>query len=116
MRAPGRAHWPTDVTFSIFGGWMLIHVLFFYGLRVAGRSSGAVGHLAELSPPPPFRGIRICWYLSLFCLALVGLVLGIRHYLHDRWPWMIVVAIVSLPLLFYAAAKCRGAGLFSDEF
>ncbi len=34
-----RAHWPTDVTFSIFGGWILIHVLFFYGLKVTGRGT-----------------------------------------------------------------------------
>ena len=110
-----RAHWPTDVTFSIFGGWLLIHLLFFYGLRVAGPDQGVAGHLVELAPPPPFRGVRICWYLSLFCLALVGLFLGVRHYLHDRWPWMIAFAIASSPLLLYAAVKCRGEGLFSDD-
>ena len=110
-----RAHWPSDVTFSIFGGWVLIHVLFFYGLRVSGGSAGLACGYTELSPPPPFRGIRICWYLSLFCLALVGLFLGGKHFLHDRWPGMIVFSIASAPLLVYAALKCYGEGLFNAD-
>jgi hypothetical protein len=110
-----RAHWPTDVTFSIFGGWLLIHLLFFYGLRVSGGSAGLAGGSTEFTPPPPFRGIRICWYLSLFCLAVVGLFLGLKHFLHDRWPWLIAWSIASLPLLFYAAVKCYGEGLFRAD-
>ena len=110
-----RAHWPTDVTFSIFGGWLLIHLLFFYGLRVSGGSAGLAGGATELSPPPPFRGIRICWYLSLFCLAIVGLFLGIKHFSHDRWPWLIVWSIGSVPLLIYAAVKCYAEGLFRAD-
>ena len=110
-----RAHWPTDVTFSIFGGWALIHLLFFYGLRVAGGSAALACGSAELSPPPPFRGIRICWYLSLFCIALVGLFLGGKHFLHERWPWMIVFSFASLPLLIYAVVKCYGEGLFRAD-
>ncbi|MGI9537412.1 MAG: phosphatase PAP2 family protein [Desulfocapsaceae bacterium] len=110
-----RAHWPTDVTFSIFGGWALIHLLFFYGIKVdGGGECGAYG-LDELSPPPPFRGIRICWYLSLFCLALVGLFLGFKHFLHDRWPWLIVFSILSMPLMIYAAVKSYGEGLFRAD-
>jgi membrane-associated phospholipid phosphatase len=114
-RVMTRAHWPTDVTFSIFGGWLLIHLLFFYGLRVSGGGAGLASGLTELTPPPPFRGIRICWYLSLFCLAIVGLFLGLKHFLHDRWPWLIVCSIASLPLLFYAAVKCYGEGLFRAD-
>ncbi len=114
-RVMTRAHWPTDVTFSIFGGWLLIHLLFFYGLRVSGGGAGLASGLTELTPPPPFRGLRICWYLSLFCLAIVGLFLGLKHFLHDRWPWLIVCSITSLPLLFYAAVKCYGEGLFRAD-
>jgi len=114
-RIMSRAHWPTDVTFSIFGGWLLIHLLFFYGLRVSGGSAGLAGGSTELTPPPPFRGIRICWYLILFCLAFVGLFIGVKHFLHDRWPWLIVCSIGSLPLLFYAALKCYGEGFFRAD-
>ena len=110
-----RAHWPTDVTFSIFGGWALIHVLFFYGLKVSRGRDSAAYRLAELSSPSPFRGIRICWYLSIFCLALVGLFLGIKHFIHDRWPWMIVFSLLSLPLLIYAGVKSYGEGLFRAD-
>ena len=115
-RVMTRAHWPTDVIFSIFAGWALIHILFFYGLRVApaGRSLGTV--LGTTDPPPPFRAVRLCWYLSLFCLALRGVVIGFRHFLNDRWPWLIAVAVAALPLLVYSALKVRGEGLFTDRF
>ena len=110
-----RAHWPTDVTFSIFGGWALIHLLFFYGQKVTGGRRRDGCGLSELSPPPPFRGIRICWYLSLVCLALVFLFLGLKHFLHDRWPWLIIFSIASVPLLVYGAVKTYGEGLFRAE-
>lgn len=114
-RVMTRAHWPTDVTFSIFGGWALIHILFFYGLRVADRAGTVSFNWGELTPPPPFRGIRICWYLSLFCLALVSLFLGVKHYYHDRWPWLITLAIGALPLLVYGAVKIYREGLFAAD-
>ena len=114
-RVMTRAHWPTDVTFSIFGGWALIHLLFFYGLRVADTTGTTGFSLGELAPPPPFRGIRICWYLSLFCLSLVGLFLGLKHYYHDRWPWLIIFTIGSLPLLVYAGIKSYQEGLFAAD-
>jgi membrane-associated phospholipid phosphatase len=113
-RVMTRAHWPTDVTFSIFGGWVLIHILFFYGLRVA--SGGAAAAPAEFCPPPPFRAIRLCWYLTLFSLSLAGLFIGLRHVLNDRWPWLGLAALASLPLLVYSVVKSREEGLFSDRF
>lgn len=104
------AHWPTDVLFSIFGGWFLIHILFFYGFNL-----GIVGSEGEHCPPPPFRGIALCWYLSLLCLGLVGAVLGYRHFVHDRWPWLILLSIVSIPLIGYGGWKSLAAGLFRRE-
>ncbi len=115
-RVMTRAHWPTDVMFSIFAGWLLIHILFFYGLRLADPGDSRLVSFGELSPPPPFRGIRICWYLSLFCLSLVGLFLGLKHFLADRWPWLILLSIGSLPLLIYAARKSYSEGLFNPDW
>jgi membrane-associated phospholipid phosphatase len=114
-RVMTRAHWPTDVSFSIFAGWLLIHILFFYGLRVAGIQTTQGDPGGELCPPPPFRGLRICWYLALFCLALVALVVGLKHFVHGRWPWLALFSLASLPLLFYAAGKTFEQGLFRRE-
>ena len=114
-RVMTRAHWPTDVSFSIFGGWLLIHILFFYGLRVAGFQDAQADPGGELCPPPPFRGIRICWYLALFCLALVAVVIGLKHFVHGRWPWLALFSLAALPLLFYAAWKAFEQGLFRRE-
>ena len=109
-RVMSVAHWPTDVVFSIFGGWLVIHILFFYGFYLD-RDSGYTEHC----PPPPFRGIMICWYLSLFCLGIVGVILGYRHFVHDRWPWLILLAVASVPLVCYGSVKAWGAGLFGRE-
>jgi membrane-associated phospholipid phosphatase len=114
-RVMTRAHWPTDVSFSIFAGWLLIHILFFYGLRVAGAQNGQGDPGGEICPPPPFRGIRICWYLALFCLALVALAVGLKHYVHGRWPWLVIFSLASLPLLLYAGGKTLEQGLFRRE-
>lgn len=49
-RVMTRAHWPTDVVFSIFAGWALIHILFFYGLRVAPAERSLDTALGMINP------------------------------------------------------------------
>lgn len=100
-RVMTTAHWPTDVIFSIFGGWLIIHLLFFYGYQF----TPADGRYCQLRAAPPFRGLRLCWYLSWICLCVVAMVIGFRHFFNDRWPWLILVCIPALPLFLYCLKK-----------
>lgn len=101
------AHWPTDVLFSIFGGWLIIHLLFFYGYRFTPADGGYSISRTDPIMIPPFRGFRVCWYLSWVCLSIVAMILGIRHYLNDRWPWLILVCIPALPLGVFCLKKIK---------
>jgi len=114
-RVMTAAHWPTDVTFSIFGGWLLIHILFFYGFKFKDQKDGNLGNKLEYYQSPPFRGIRLCWYLSVFCLSLVGIILGMRHFYYDRWPWLILLSVASAVFLVYSMRKISGEGLFVNH-
>lgn len=114
-RVMSIAHWPTDVAFSFFGGWLLIHCLFFYGLRVVEPQDGRYHYRGQDAPPPPWRAFILCWYLSLFCLALTVCILGLRHFFFDRWPWLVCFSVVSLPVMYQTLRKTREAGLFSTR-
>ena len=103
-RVMTTAHWPTDVIFSIFGGWLIIHVLFFHVYQMGSSHSKTVTRSAAIGAPP-FRGILICGYLSLLCLSVVIMVIGLRHYLHSRWPWMILLSLPAIALAGYASRK-----------
>ncbi len=111
-RVMSIAHWPSDVFFSIFAGWMLIHCLFFYGLRVVDWQQGDYRYRGDDWQPPAWRAVWICWYLSLGCLALVIVVVGVRHLFYDRWPWLAFFSCAALPLLFYALRQTADMGLF----
>lgn len=104
-RVMTAAHWPTDVIFSIFGGWLIIHLLFFYGYGFVPADGRFPIRSSELRTAPPFRGLRVCWYLSWICLSGVAMVLGFRHYFNDRWPWLILICIPALPLFSYCLHK-----------
>ena len=104
-RTMTAAHWPTDVIFSIFGGWLIIHLLFFYGYQFSPVNDRYLLKTLGSGSAPPFRGLRICWYLSWICLSGVAMILGLRHYFHDRWPWLILVCIPALPLFLYCFRK-----------
>jgi len=104
-RVMTTAHWPTDVVFSVFGGWLIIHLLFFYFYNFTPAcdrySPGKTGWYTA----PPFRGISICWYLSWICLSLVAIVLGMKHYFNDRWPWLILACLPAIALLIYSSKR-----------
>ena len=103
-RVMTTAHWPTDVIFSIFGGWLIIHLLFFYVYQM-GPSHTQTGARSAAVGAPPFRGIMICGYLSLLCFSGVVIVIGVRHYLHNRWPWMILLSLPAIALAVYSGRK-----------
>lgn len=106
-RVMSGAHWPTDVTFSIFFGWLLIHLLFFYGYHFSpNHNISATGH-AECGFAPPYRGIKTCWYLALAGLSIVGIFLGFKHVIHDRWSWLILVCLPALPILLYSIKEIK---------
>lgn len=111
-RVMSLAHWPTDVMFSFFAGWLLIHCLFFYGFRVVAWQNSSYSYRGQVQHPPPWRAFRICWYLSLLCLALAAMVLGVRHFLYDRWQWLLLCSVAALPLFGYALKKIGVEGLF----
>jgi membrane-associated phospholipid phosphatase len=107
------AHWPTDVAFSLLGGWLLIHCLFFYGLQVVVFQDGSYRYRGHLDYPAPWRAFRLCWYLSLVCLSIGVMVLGVRHFFFDRWPWLVLLSIAALPVLVFAWRRVRQEGLFA---
>ena len=101
-RVMTTAHWPSDVIFSLFGGWLLIHLLFFgyyYPLQL--REVRAVPETIETAAPR-FRGFMLCWQLSLLCLSAVGVIIGLRHFLNDRWPWLIIISLAGGALGVYS--------------
>ncbi|MBE0582748.1 MAG: phosphatase PAP2 family protein [Desulfofustis sp.] len=106
------AHWPTDVAFSLFGGWLLIHCLFFCGFQVVVYQGGFYRYRGQFDYPVPWRAFRLCWYLSLGCLATGVMVLGVRHFIFDHWPWLVLLSIAALPVFVYAVRRVRREGLF----
>ena len=112
-RVMSTAHWPTDVLFSIFGGWLLIHVLFFYGYGFSGPHMTPGIQVGEYAETVPLRGIAICWYVTLMCLAAVVCFIGGRHFLFDRWPWLGLSCVPALALFVYSINKVRKTGLFA---
>jgi membrane-associated phospholipid phosphatase len=107
------AHWPTDVAFSLFGGWLLIHCLFFYGLRVASVHGDSYRYRGQTDIPPAWRAFRLCWYLSLLCVAVATMVLGVRHFFSDRLPWLVLCSLGAVPLFAHAWRRVCREGLFS---
>jgi len=106
------AHWPTDVAFSLFGGWLLIHCLFFYGFGVASVHGDSYRYRGRTEIPSAWRAFRLCWYLSLLCLAVAVMVLGMRYFISDRWPWLVLGSFAAVPLFVHAWRRLCQEGLF----
>lgn len=94
-RAMSRAHWVTDSTFIIFANWAVMHVIYFWGLRIPEQTAYYDNNKKPM-PLKPFYEIIIGFWLFLFCLGLMCFFIGIRAFQLNNCPWLIVLTPIGL--------------------
>ena len=105
-RSMSMSHWIGDSLMTIFLCWLILHAVYFWGLRLPERISGqsAPGSLRV----PPFWELRMCWLLWWITLGLVSVTIGGRAFIKQPVPWLAVLIPVGILLLLFAGRKLYG--------
>jgi membrane-associated phospholipid phosphatase len=111
-RAMTGSHWLSDCVASIAVGWMLLHLIYHWGLRVPEQC-----RYADRNGTPAPRPAWWEWHLSVNAfwasLGFWGCGIGLRAFAAGRSIWMVFLIPLWLALMFYGTVRLRRLRLFA---
>lgn len=96
-RMMSASHWLTDVALTLFAEWALIHIFFFWILKVPQQ----MDYLELHGRPQPRRTmfeLRFCFHLLLACFGIWAFFTGLRSYGFEGWSWLLALGPAGLLL------------------
>ncbi len=105
-RSMSMSHWIGDSLMTIFMCWLILHAVYFWGLRVPERICGQSD--SRSLRVPPFWELRICWLLWWITLGWVSVTIGGRAFIKQPVPWLAVLIPAGIILLLFAGRKLYG--------
>lgn len=99
-RMMSASHWLTDVTFTLFAEWALIHIFFFWILKVPQQ----LDYLELHGRPQPRRTmfeLRFCFHLLLACFGIWAFFTGLRSFGFEGWSWLLALCPAGLVWTLY---------------
>ena len=100
-RSMSNAHWVSDSAVSIFAGWLIIHIMYFWILQVPFQKKYFQENKNPL--PLPFLYELIFTFLLLItCFGFMALVIGFRAIWIQNCPWLVVISPIGIIMIFYS--------------
>lgn len=99
-----RSHWLSDAVGVVGIVWLLVHVLYFWGLRVPDQRRYGLSHGR---PPPlgPRWELRFCALGFVALLGLISIGLGLRALALQPVPYLAILAPLGVGLVAVFAPK-----------
>lgn len=94
-RMMSASHWLTDVVFTLFSQWALIHIIFYYFLDIPQKQE-YIRRQGRPQPQPRFFELRICLILVPVCLGIWAFFTGLRSYHFAGFSWLLALTPVGL--------------------
>ncbi len=114
-RSMSKDHWISDSVFSIFACWLVIHALYFWGVKMVEKNRYFLRHKTAY-PLPLFWEIKIGWWVFVACIGLLLTTVGLRApFLGFSWAWL-ALAAMGLVLLGLGIVKTRKLGFFGSIY
>jgi membrane-associated phospholipid phosphatase len=112
-RSMSKDHWLSDSVFSFFASWLIIHALYFWGVKMVEKKRYFLRHKTAY-PMPLFWEIKVGWYTFLCCIGMILSVVGLRAPFLGFSVFWVVLAALGLFLMVFGAVKTKKLGLFGS--
>jgi membrane-associated phospholipid phosphatase len=113
-RMMSASHWLSDVVFTLFSEWALIHIIFYWVLKIPEQREYFRRH-GRPQPRPPFFELRLCLLLLLLCPGLWALFTGLRSCRFEGWSWLFALTPAGLVWSLLFLRWIRNAVLFTPS-
>ena len=107
-RMMSASHWLTDVIFTLFAEWALIHIIFFHVLKVPEQRKYFRQH-GRPQARPSFFELRVGLLLLLLCPGLWAFCTGFRSYRFEGWSWLLALTPAGLVWTLFFLRRIRMA-------
>jgi len=101
-RTMDRMHWMSDCVFSIFAVWIVIHVMYYWVLRVPQRMEAARSGRYE---PCNWWEARFTLWMALFSTAILAVGLGLRAFVEQNVPWLALLVPVGAYVSYFSLKR-----------
>lgn len=108
-RSMSNAHWISDSTFSIFSGWLIIHVLYFWILKVPEQEDFYRKNHQPMSLPF-FYEMQYTALLFITVLGIMATVIGLRALYMQNCPWLVAISPIGLAVIFFCFRLMKKIG------
>ena len=99
-RSMSLGHWLSDCLFSIFMGWTLMHVLYYWILKVPLQVQYYLDRHTHAATPT-FWELKTCIYILLVVLGGMAVAIGMRAFEEQSFPWLAVLILPGGWLVWY---------------
>jgi membrane-associated phospholipid phosphatase len=97
-RSMGLAHWISDSLFSFSMGWVSLHVIYYWGLRIPAQLAYYRAHGLHFSHPKELDApLCVCSFFIL--LGAMTLILGLRAFHFQSFPWLFSLSFLGAGLI-----------------
>ena len=107
------SHWITDCIFSICIGWILIHVIYFWVLKIPEQMEYYNKHGMHTQTPKLWE-LLFCVWAFFVATGGMSIGLGFRSFWKQPVPWLALLIPFGLFLVFFFGRKC--IRLYSEVF
>ncbi|MDR3630283.1 MAG: phosphatase PAP2 family protein [Desulfocapsaceae bacterium] len=111
-RMMSASHWLTDVVFTLFSQWALIHLVFFRLLKVPEQQEYFQQHHRPETRPLFFE-LRLCLLLLPLCPGLWAFFTGLRSLHFVGWSWLAALTPAGLVWSLFFLGQLRKALSFN---
>jgi len=111
-RMMSASHWLSDVIFTLFSEWALIHIIFFWVLKIPEQREYFREH-GRPQPRPSFFELRLCLLLLLICPGLWAFFTGLRSCHFEGWSWLLALTPAGFVWTLFFICRIRTVVLFS---
>lgn len=113
-RMMSASHWATDVIFTVFASWAIIHTIFYWGLKVPTQNDYFRKHKKHYTYKRFFE-LQICLYMSSLCLGVWAISTGIRSVYMSDWSWLMILSPLGFVTIIFSWEKLWSKGFFRKK-
>ena len=104
-RSMSFAHWISDSVMSIVSGWLIVHLLYFWILKIP-KQREYLQKNEQPMPLPFFFAIRLCLTIFPVILGVMAVIIGLRALYLQNCPWLATMVPVGVFLVIFFLRLC----------